>query len=77
MGTINIYVPGEIDLEFKIESRDVIDRIIGIIKGTEKQTVYKEEPDDDIVGIWRDRFDERLSSEEIQRQMREQAWKRF
>jgi hypothetical protein len=77
MGTINIYVPGEMDLEFKVESMDVINRILGIIKGTEQKKADGNAGEDDIVGIWKDRFDENRSSEMIQREWREKTWKRF
>jgi hypothetical protein len=57
MGSINITVPGDINLEYKIENNEVVEKIIQLIKGTgEKKKTGKYQGDDDIVGIWKNRF---------------------
>jgi hypothetical protein len=78
MGSINITVPGNINLEYKIENNEVVEKIIQIIKGTgEKEKTGKFHEDDDIVGIWKNRFPENMSSEMIQKDLRITTWKRF
>ncbi len=76
MGMISINVPGDMKLDYKIENSETVEKIIKIIKnaGVKKRVKRK---DADIVGIWKDRFDERLSSEEIQKQWREKNWDRY
>jgi hypothetical protein len=76
MGTINIDVPGELNLKFKIENMDVINKIIRIVKNTGIKKKMKK-TNVDIVGIWKDRFDENIPSEMIQKELREKTWKRF
>ncbi len=76
MGTINIDVPGDMNLKFKVESMEVINQIIRIMKDTGLKRRTKN-TDDDIVGIWKDRFAENVSSEMIQKEHREKTWKRF
>ena len=78
MGIININVPGDINLKFRIENMDVIKTIIQLIKNASAERKKKmRNIDDDIVGIWRDRFDEKISAEMIQKNLRETTWKRF
>jgi hypothetical protein len=78
MGSINITVPGDINLEYKIENNEVVEKIIQLIKGTgEKKKTSKYQGDDDIVGIWKNRFPENMSSEMIQKDMRITTWKRY
>ncbi len=78
MGTIIIDVPGDKDLrlEYKIENKEVIDKVINIMKRAGKK-VRRKAAEDSIVGIWKDRFDQDLSSELVQRELREKNWKRF
>ena len=78
MGSINITVPGNMKLEYKLENSEVIDRIIQLIKSatTKRRTKIKQE-DDNIVGIWKDRFPENMSSEMIQKELRTTTWKRY
>jgi hypothetical protein len=78
MGSINITVPGDINLEYKIENNEVVEKIIQIIKGTgEKKKTEKYQGDDDIVGIWKNRFPGDMSSEMIQKDLRITTWKRY
>jgi hypothetical protein len=78
MGSINITVPGDINLEYKIENNEVVEKIIQLIKGTgEKKKSGKCQGDDDIVGIWKNRFPGNMSSEMIQKDMRITTWKRY
>jgi len=78
MGSINITVPGDINLEYRIENNEVVEKIIQLIKGTgEKRKTGKYQGDDDIVGIWKNRFPENMSSEMIQKDMRITTWKRY
>ncbi len=78
MGSINIYVPGNIKLEYKIDNTEVIEKIIRIIKGAAiKKKRKKMDTIDDIVGIWEDRFPGNLSSGIIQKNIRAETWKRF
>jgi hypothetical protein len=78
MGTIIIDVPGDKDLrlEYKLENKEVIDKVINIMKRAGKK-VRRKAAGDSIVGIWKDRFDQGLSSELLQRELREKNWKRF
>ena len=78
MGTINIIVPGDINLRFKVENMDIIKTIIKLVKsaGAAKKKKMKNN-DNDIVGIWRDRFDENIPSAVIQKELRKKTWKRF
>lgn len=78
MGTINISVPGDINLRFKIENMDVIKTIIQLVKSAGVARKKKMgNVDNDIVGIWKDRFDENIPSAVIQKELREKTWKRF
>lgn len=78
MGTINIDVPGDVNLKFKVESMEIISQIIRMMKDTGSDLKRKiKTTDDDIVGIWKDRFDKNVSSETLQKELREKAWKRF
>jgi|GEM_PF-3126762 len=78
MGSINITVPGNIKLKYKLEDNKAVEKIIQIIKDTsEKKITKNEHEEDDIVGIWKDRFTENISSEMIQKELRESTWKRF
>ena len=78
MGSINITVPGDINLEYKIENNEVIEKIIQLIKGTGgKKKTKKYQEDDDIVGIWENRFPGNMSSEMIQKDLRITTWKRY
>lgn len=80
MGSINITVPGNTKLEYKLENSEVIEKIIQIIKksGEKKNKKFKEHDlQDEVVGIWQDRFPESLSSEVIQRDWRTKTWKRY
>lgn len=78
MGSININVPGDIELEYKIENTEAIEKILRIIKGvSKKEKVKKPQGNDEIVGIWKDRFPEELSSEIIQKNLRMETWRRF
>jgi hypothetical protein len=78
MGSINITVPGDINLEYKIENNEVVEKIIQLIKGTgEKKKTGKYQEDDDIVGIWENRFPGNMSSEMIQKDLRITTWKRY
>jgi hypothetical protein len=76
MGTINIDVPGDLNLKFKVESMEVINQIIRIMKDTGLRRKSKN-TGDDIIGIWKDRFDEKISSDMLQKELREKTWKRF
>jgi hypothetical protein len=78
MGTISITVPGDMKLECRIENNEIVDQIMRIIKNPGK----KKKPTtrhgyNEIVGIWKDRFDKNISSEMIQRNQREKTWKRY
>ncbi len=76
MGTININVPGDINLKFRIENIDLINSIIQLVKSAGAARKKKmRNVDDDIVGIWRDRFDENIPAEVIQKDFREKTWK--
>ena len=78
MGSINITVPGDINLEYKIENNEVVEKIIQLIKGTgEKKKTKKYQGHDDIVGIWKNRFPGDMSSEMIQKDLRITTWKRY
>jgi hypothetical protein len=79
MGSINITVPGDLKLEYKLENTEVIEKIIRIIKdtGKKKKTKKKHGDNDIIVGMWKDRFPENMSSEMIQKELRIATWKRF
>ncbi|MFC2145765.1 hypothetical protein ACFLRT_00220 [Acidobacteriota bacterium] len=78
MGSINITVPGDIKLEYKIENTQVVEKIIRIIKGTgEKKKTTTQQGDEEIVGIWKDRFPEDMSSDMIQKNLRITTWKRY
>jgi hypothetical protein len=78
MGSINITVPGDLKLEYKLENTEVIEKIIRIIKDTgKKKKTKKTHGDNDIVGMWKDRFPENMSSETIQKELRTATWKRF
>jgi len=78
MGMIKIDVPGDVNLKFKVESLEVINKIIQIMKNTGSGIKkISKGSEDDIVGIWKDRFDEKISSEKIQKELREQEWKRY
>jgi hypothetical protein len=75
MGSINITVPGNIKLKYKLESNEAVEKIIQIIKDTSKKKITKNEPEEnDIVGIWKDRFTENISSEIIQKELRTFKW---
>jgi hypothetical protein len=76
MGSINITVPGDIKLEYKLENTEVIEKIIRLIKDTGKKK-KKTHVDNDIVGIWKDRFPGNISSEMVQKELRIATWKRF
>jgi hypothetical protein len=78
MGSINIYVPGDIKLEYNIENTEIIKKIIRLIKtASAKKQRKKLQGNDEIVGIWEDRFPENLSSEVIQKNLRSETWERF
>lgn len=78
MGTINITVPGNINLRSRIENIDVINSIIQLVKSAGAARKKKmRNADSDIVGIWRDRFDENIPAEVIQKEFRVKTWKRF
>ncbi|NIM15832.1 MAG: hypothetical protein GTO45_27900 [Candidatus Aminicenantes bacterium] len=78
MGSINITVPGDLKLEYKLENTEIIEKIIRIIKDTgKKKKIRKKHGDNDIVGMWKDRFPENMSSEMIQKELRIATWKRF
>jgi len=78
MGSINITVPGDIKMEYKIENTEVIEKIIQIIKGThEMEKTKKQQGDEGVIGIWKDRFPEDMSSEMVQKNLRMTTWKRY
>ncbi len=78
MGSINITVPGNINLEYKIENSKVVEKIIRLIKSTTEKKKTKKIPEtSEIVGIWKDRFPAELPSHIVQKEIRENTWKRF
>ncbi|MCK4765456.1 MAG: hypothetical protein KAW12_24855 [Candidatus Aminicenantes bacterium] len=66
MGTININVPGDIKLEYKIENVEIIEKVLRVLKDAVKKNKI-ERKQDGIVGIWKDRYDENITSGMIQR----------
>jgi len=78
MGSINITVTGNINLEYKIENSQVVEKIIRLIKSTTEKKKTKKIPGaNEIVGIWKDRFPSELPSSIVQKELRESTWKRF
>lgn len=75
MGLIRIEVPGNMNLKYRVEASETIEKIIRIIKAAGEQTPKKQT--DDIVGIWEDRFEDSIPTEMIQKEFREKTWKRF
>ncbi len=75
MGRISIDVPGDMNLKYEINDLETIEKIIRIIKISDEQKSKKKS--DHIVGIWRNRNDENIPSENIQKELREKTWKRF
>lgn len=67
MGQIRIVVPGDVNLDYKIDNKDIIDKIVQIIKKSGSRE-KKKKNDSEIVGIWHDRFSETTSSAAIQKQ---------
>ncbi|MCP5108616.1 MAG: hypothetical protein GY950_34845 [bacterium] len=76
MGMISIAVPGDINLTFKIDNVEEAEKIIDLIQKKREKKRSKKKADS-IVGIWKDRFDESIPSEEIQKQWREKNWERY
>jgi hypothetical protein len=76
MGLISIAVPGDVQLDCQIDNIETVEKILKIVKKSGKKKKAKKE-DTNIVGIWKDRFDDNESSGSIQKQWREKNWERF
>ncbi len=79
MGTILIDIPGDVNFKLKLNDEKFTDKILRFLEqlGKAELAGTTEKPDDDIVGIWKDRFGGNLTSESIRRDLREKTWKRF
>ncbi len=78
MGVIVIKVPQDVSLEFNVSDIQKGNGILTMLKSMIKpQTRNKNKASlDDLVGIWSERFDDTMSSEEIQRTWRRTTWNR-
>jgi len=74
MGVIIIKVPQDIKLEYEIENSEATEELIRTLKGIKNES---KELEDDVVGIWKDRFNENIDSGDIQRKGRKELWKRY
>ncbi len=77
MGVIIINVPLKIKKEFVINKPILAQKILKILEneGITKNKIQQEEELYEIVGIWKDRFED--TSKNIQREWRKFLWKRF
>ncbi len=78
MGTILIDVPGDVNFKIKVKDEKFTAKILRLLEQLRKteSSGITDEPDNDIVGIWKDRFDDKLTSGTIQRDIRKKTWKR-
>jgi len=74
VGLISISIPEEIFLEYTIEEPEDIQRILSILHTKSNPGSEKE---NDIVGIWKNRFPEFVESKDIKKTWRSNLWKRF
>lgn len=78
MGVIVIKVPQDISMELEVSDIRQGDGILAMLKSMVKPPARtrKKSSLNDLVGIWSERFDENISSEEIQRTWRRTMWNR-
>ena len=71
MGKININVPFDIDKTFEIADERKVRQLLELLSENSRKKIVEE-----VVGIWEDRFDRRLSSGEVARKLRKESWRR-
>ncbi len=76
MGKIVISIPEDIEIEYAIKSKTTLNKVKEILK-KEKKVLKTKKNNDEVIGIWENRFDKNISSKDIQRKFREKVWKRF
>ena len=76
MGKIIISIPEDIEIEYAIKSKTTLNKVKEILK-KEKKVLKTKMNNNEVVGIWGNRFNKNLSSADIQRKFREKIWKRF
>ena len=76
MGKIIISIPEDIEIEYAIKSKTTLNKVKEILK-KEKKVLKTKMNNNEVVGIWENRFDKNISSANIQRKFREKVWKRF
>jgi hypothetical protein len=74
MGVLTIKGPQEINAEYEVKDLLLIKNMIDSLRSSTKE---KEHIDNDIVGIWKDRFNQNVNSSDIQSELREKVWKRY
>ena len=76
MGKIIISIPEDIEIEYSIKSKITLNKVKEILK-KEKKVLKTKMNNDEVIGIWENRFDKNISSANIQRKFREKIWKKF
>jgi len=76
MGKIIISIPEDIEIEYAIKNKTTLNKVKEILK-REKKVLKTKMNNDEVIGIWENRFDKNISSANIQRKFREKIWKRF
>ncbi len=71
MGKIIINVPFDIDKTFEIADERKVRQLLELLSENSRKKIVEE-----VVGIWEDRFDRRLSSGEVARKLRKESWRR-
>ena len=71
MGKIIINVPFDIDETFEIADEKKVRQLLEILSGNSRKRIVEE-----VVGIWKDRFDKKLSSGEVAQKLRKDSWRR-
>jgi hypothetical protein len=72
MGKLIINGPQNINMEYEVVNLEVIKNLIELFKNTE----ITEKSDDEIVGLWKDRFPSNINSTDIHDTWRNKLWER-
>jgi hypothetical protein len=76
MGKIIINTLEDIEIEYAIKSKTTLNKVKEILK-KEKKVLKTKMNNNEVIGLWENRFDKNISSANIQRKFREKIWKRF
>jgi len=76
MRKIIISIPEDIEIEYAIKSKTTLNKVKELLK-KEKKVLKNKMNNDEVIGIWENRFDKNISSANIQHKFREKIWKRF